>query len=329
MSEAAMESTGSEGVESESIGEEGFEGESTETTEGESTEEAISQLEEDLQEAKENGASKKELKQMVEEFELKVNGKTIKHKLDWNDKESIKAALQKSYAFNDVSNEYANVRKGLNTKIESWKSNPKSMFSDLGLDPKEYLNKWVQEEIEELELDPKDKLIKERDAKLKEYEDRERKAQEEREMSERERQDKEALDFLISEIDESLSNHEFLKPTEKLQRRMADMMASYSTKYPDITAKQVLPKVEAEIIEEFNELVDMIPEDKLEKLFRASSLEKIGKKVPKPAPKVVKKVPVATSQVAPPTAASAQQKQQASEETNKKRSFEDVFSSRR
>lgn len=289
--------------------------------------EAVEELQESLEAAAKDGATKKELQEMIEEFELKVNGKTIKHKLDWNDKESIKAALQKSYAFNDVSNEYANVRKGLNTKIETWKKDPSSIFKDLELNKQELLEQWVKEELEELELDPKDKAIRERDAKLKAYEEKEQMESQKREQEARERADSEALDALRGEIRGALESHSFLKPSEKLERRVADMMASFSGKYPDVTAEQVLPHVENDIIEEFNELIESIPEEFIEKLLRVTSLEKIGKKAPKPVAKPkAKVVPQPTSQVAIPTAASAQQK--AAQQVAKKRSFEDVFSAR-
>src|SRR5690554_5823586 len=81
-----------------------------ESQEGESFEEnsgTAEDLEAQVQEAVENGASKEEIKNMIKEFELKVNGKTVKTKIDLADEEAIKRELQKAYAFNDVSQKYS------------------------------------------------------------------------------------------------------------------------------------------------------------------------------------------------------------------------------
>lgn len=323
----SLETTSGESIESTGADDSSNANLSVSGNDGSSSTESVEELQSELEAAAADGATKKELQQMVEEFELKVNGKTIKHKLDWNDKESIKAALQKSYAFNDVSNEYANVRKGLNTKIETWKKDPNSIFKDLELDKAQLLEQWVKEELEELELDPKDKAIRERDAKLKSYEEKEKAEIKRREDEAVAKADSEALDALRGEIRGALESHSFLKPSEKLERRVADMMASFSVNHPDITAEKVLPYVENEIIEEFNEIIENIPEEFIEKLLKSQSLEKIGKKMPKPIAKPKPKVmPQTTSQVAVPTASSVQAK--AAQQASKKKSFEDVFSAR-
>lgn len=299
-------------------------GESDGSSEAASSE--VSELQDQIQEAKDNGATKQEIKDMIEEFELKVNGKTIKHKFDYNDKEAIKRELQKAYAFNDVSNEYAQVRKGMNAKLESWKSQPEEFLKDLGLNKQELLEKWAKEELEQLQMDPKDRALKEKEMELERYKEMERQLQEEKQRAEQEKQDKEALDFLRSEINEALSAHSFLKPSPALERRVADMMAYQSSKNPNVSAQDVLPMVENEIISEFNEIIASVPEEYIAKLLKDQSLEKIAKKIPKPQAPVKKVVPPTTTQAPKPTTAATQAKAQ---EPARKKTFEEVMAARR
>lgn len=292
-----------------------------------STEGATEQLQDQIQDAVDAGATKEEIKEMIEEFELKVNGKTIKHKLDWNDKEAIKRELQKSYAFNDVSQEYSNVKKHLNSKIEAWKKDPVQLFKDMGIDRQQFLEAEVKRELEELELTPAEKKARDYEAKIAAYEAKEAQQRAEQEARERQAQDEQALSVLRSEIQGALAGHAFLKPNEDTERRVADMMASYSQKYPDITAEQVLPFVEEEVKREFNALMDQMPEEYLEKFLSKTAIEKIGKKAPRPQPPVKPKpTPTASSQIAKPTAQSAISKQEA--ERAKPKSFEEMMSSR-
>ena len=288
----------------------------------------IDQFQDDIQAAKDAGATKQEIKEMIEEFEIKVNGKTYKEKINLSDKDAIRTALQKARAFNEVSNEYSTVKKNLNSKVESWKKDPKAIFDDLELDRKAIMDAWVKEELEELELDPKDKALRDAQRKLQEFEEREKTLKEQQEQVARERADAEALDYLRAEINEALSQHSFLKPSEDTEREVADMMASLSAKNPNITAKEALPYVEREAIRRLNTYINMIPDDMVEKVLEKASIEKVGKKYSKPvAQPKPKAVPTPTSKAVTPTTSSVEGKK-AQEENKPKKSFNDVWSSR-
>lgn len=290
----------------------------------------VENLQDKLQEAVEDGASKKELQQMIREFELKVNGKTVKQSIDLNDPEAVKRELQKAYAFNEVSQEYATVRKQLNAKIAEWKNDPAQALRDLGVDDLEFSEKRINREVEDLKKDPQQKAMEEKDRKLAEYAAKERAAEERAEQMERERQDQEAYSSLKQEIQDALSEHPYIKPTELTERRVADMMAHYSVKFPDITASQVIPMVENEMKAEFNELIESLPEEYIEQFLGKNSIDKLSKKFTKPSAQVKKvatKAPVTASQVKVPTSQGV--KDAAKAEIKVKRSFEDIMSGKR
>lgn len=290
----------------------------------------VEALQDKLAEAVEDGASEKEIKQMIKEFELKVNGKTIKHKLDLSDEEAVRKELQKAYAFNEVSQEYATVRKQLNAKIAEWKNDPTQALKDLGIDDLDFAEKRINREVEDLKKDPQQKAFEEAQKKIQEYEARERAAIERAEALEREKEDQEAYASLKQEIQDALSDHPYIKPTELTERRVADMMAHYSAKFPEITAAQVIPMVESEMKAEFNDLLEALPEEYIEKFIGKNGIEKLAKKFTKPsivAKKPVAKAPVTASQVKVPTSQGV--KEAAKADVKVKRTFEDLMSSMR
>ena len=331
MSETSSESTVSESTESslESGGESSLEtsdsslGESS----GESTAESVNELQDQIQEAVDNGASKKEIQQMIKEFELKVNGKSVKKSIDLSNEDEVRKELQKAAAFQEVSQTHQQMIKNLQSKIEAWKKNPDQIFKDLEIDDNDYLEKRASRELEEMKLTPEQKRIRELEARIAEREEQERLLAERLQAEEQAKKDAEAMEFLKAEITDAISKSSFLKPSEKVERRVADMMAAYSTQYPDITAEQVLPYVEKEIVEEFNEILESMPEDYLDKFFKKQSLDKIGKKFVKPAPPAPKKAPVTSTQVAQPTSQSVERKAEA-QANQKKRSFEELMAAR-
>jgi len=323
----AVEMSDSEEISDVDLGNEGSEESSS--LEG-NVENQVEDLQDKLQEAVEDGASKKEIQQMIREFELKVNGKTVKQSIDLNDPEAVKRELQKAYAFNEVSQEYATVRKQLNAKIAEWKNDPSQALRDLGVDDLEFSEKRINREVEDLKKDPQQKALEEAQRKLQEYESKEKSARERAEALEAEKQDQEAYASLKQEIQDALSSHPYIKPTETTERRVADMMAHYSVKFPEITAAQVLPMVESEMKAEFNELIESLPEEYIEQFLGKSSIDKISKKFTKPAPiakKIATKPATTMSQVKTPTSQGV--RDAATAESKTKRTFEEIMSGKR
>jgi hypothetical protein len=288
--------------------------------------EIVSDFQEQVEEALSEGATPKQVQQMLKEFELKVNGKSVKKSIDLSNEEEVRKELQKAAAFGDLSQTHAQMVKNLQAKINAWKSNPDLLFQDLEMDPLDYAEKRIQKEVDELKKTPEEKKYEEQQRKLMEYEEKERKLQEQLAQQQAEKENQQAYEALRSEIKDAFEGHPGLKYTEKTERKVADMMARYSEKFPDITASQVIPLVEKEMKEEMNEYLDSMPEEFLAKFLNQNVIDKIAKKVAKPAPKVpAKKAPPVTStQVVAPSANSVKQNQQI-QNSKPKKSFEDVW----
>lgn len=321
-----------EGLESQEVVDEGQGNGSSEDFSGDNSG-TQEDLEAKIQEAKDNGASNAEIKKMIKEFDLVVNGKTVKSKIDLSDEAAIKRELQKAYAFTEVSQEYSQFKKALQAKVEAWKKNPELAIQELGFDPEEVATKTLEKRLERAKMTP-EQIENERIKKeLQEYKEREERIKQQLLAQEEARKDQEAMAALESEIEDALSKTGVLQPNQYTKRRVADLMAYYSDikdengnrKYPNVTAEQVIPVLEREIEKEFSTILENVPETAIERFLSKKVLERIA---PKPAPKPTPKKSVPASPTAVKNAASSASVE-AKKEPEKKRTFEDVMNIRK
>jgi hypothetical protein len=291
--------------------------------------ENVEELQEELEEAAANGATEEELKSMVEEFELKVNGKTLTKKLDLMDKEAVKRELQKAYAGQLAMQDKAELEKALKSKVDEWKSNPWAFFEQMGMDPDEIAELRMAQRLEEMKKDPaeleREKMQKELEQArqlLKEKEEREKEL-------EYQRMQEEAAMQLDNEISEALDAHPTLPASPRVIRQIADTLAWAITPSdqggggfePDeIHVKDVLPTVEKEIKKEISDLMAALPEEMLEQYIGNKGLEKLKKKTIAKA----KKAPKSAKSLKKPSAPKVEPKK----EEKKKGRLEDFFSVR-
>lgn len=289
--------------------------------------ESVEELKEELQEAAEQGASEKELQNMVKNFELKVNGKTFNKKLDLSDHDAVKRELQKAYAGQQAMQQKAELENALKQQVNEWKKDPWKFFDQMGMDADELAELRMAQRLEEMKKDPAEL---ERELKEKELQQlREQlKAKEEREKQmEYERMQEEAAMQLDNEISDALDAHTTLSASPRVVRQIADTLAWAITPQeeggggfdPDeISVADVLPTVENEIRKEISELFDVLPEEAIEQYIGNKGIEKIKKK----AISKVKKAPKSAKQLQKPTAPKKQEK-----EAPKKRGRIDDFMS--
>jgi hypothetical protein len=313
-------------IESEESGEEYEASES----EGEVQAETVEELEDELEEAVANGATEEELKSMVKEFELKVNGKTLTKKLDLSDEEAIKRELQKAYAGQQAMQQKAELERALGQRVNEWKNNPWKFFEELGMDADELAELRMAQRLEEMKKDPAE-LERERQQQELQQLREQLKAKEEREKQlEYERMQEEAAMQLDHEISDALDAHPSLVATPRVIRQIADTLAWAITPQEEggagldadeISVADVLPTVEAELKKEFSEFIEALPDELVEQYFGKKGVEKIQKR----AVKKVKKAPKSAKAL---QKASAPVKQAKKDEPKKRGRIEDFLSVR-
>lgn len=247
--------------------------------------ETTQELQDQVEQAIEDGASKEEIKQMIEEFELKVNGKTIKKTLDWNDKEAIKKELQLSAVAQQSMQKSRELEKAIEEEVKRLMQNPKDVLREMGLDPSKLAEDWLTEEVEQLKKSPEqlekeriEKEVQQLRAELKKREDGEKQA---RMLY---LQEQEGIK-INKEIEEALQAYKSLPDSPKIRARIADAMlfaienaADLGIDASKLRVEDVIPTVEAELKSEMSNILDMLPEDAFESWGVHKAAERARKK---------------------------------------------------
>ena len=212
------------------------------------------ELVEELERAEEEGASKEELTSMVRQYTLKVGGKEYVRELDHNDEDAVKRALQMEIAGRQAMQSSAELKKMYDSDIENLKNDPWAVLESLGIDPIELAAKRIEDHLEQNKKTPEqledERRIKEFD-EIKAENEKLKKANIDRERSaEMAAAEKEIESDIISTLDGDSD----LEANPEVINMVVDNML-FAMKpvdqgglgMSDVTAKDVLPTVKAEI----------------------------------------------------------------------------------
>lgn len=264
----------------EEVQEEGVEASSEEAAE-EVTEvqaETVDELKEEIEEAIEDGATEEEVADMIKEFELKVNGKTIKKKIDLSDEDAIKSELQKALAGQKAMQEKRELEKIYQKEIERLRENPFAVLKELGLDPLELSESELRKHVEEQKKSPEQRAKEQLEAELMEAREELRRQKEEAEQARFQQLQTEESAKLETEIESALDSHDTLPKSPKTVSRIADaMLWAMENGFEDVSVADVLPTVEEEIKAEMRSFMEQLPEQMMEQYIGKKSLDRYRK----------------------------------------------------
>lgn len=242
------------------------------------------ELKEEISDAIEEGATEEEVKSMIKSYQLKVNGKTVNREIDLSDDEAVTRELQKAAAFQTTAQEAAELKKLYEAEIRRLQEDPWEVLQELGLNPEELNEKFLEERIQELKKTPEQverenmekELAKARE-RLKEIERKEEESKEQALLAEAEQE-------LEDEIIAALDAHKTLPPTQKTMSRIADALV-FAMDYAEengfdpksVSVADVIPYVEDEYRQEMRNLLDNAPEQMLEEYVGKQNLERLRK----------------------------------------------------
>lgn len=247
--------------------------------------ETTEELKEEIEGAIEEGASEEDVKEMIREFELKVNGKTVKRKVDLSDEENVKRILQREMAGQQAMQEAAELKKVYAEEIDRLKSDPWSVLNELGLDPNELAESRIKDQIEEMKKSP-EQLENERIRKeLEDLRKKNTEAEERAKQIEWSQMQQEAAVELETEIQTALDAYTALPQTPNVVQKIADHMlwaienAEELGIDPDeLKVTDVLPSVEQEYKRELNTLFDALGDEVFEEYIGKRNIERMRKK---------------------------------------------------
>jgi len=249
--------------------------------------ESTSELQEVVEEAKESGASAQEIKDLIKEFELKVNGKTVTKKINLNDEDELRRELQLAAAGRSAMQEAAELKRALSQEIERLRKDPFSVLRELEVDVDELNEKYLQQKIEELKKSP-EQLERENMQRELEEARRQLKDQEERvKRAEMEKLSEQAASQLDDEITNALKAHTELPNSEYTVKKIADIMLwAIDNGWDDVTVEDIIPTVKNEISKDISQILDGVPDEFLEAYLGKKTSQRLRDKRIKAAKKV-------------------------------------------
>jgi hypothetical protein len=220
-----------------------------------------------IEEAIEDGATDAEVQAMIETFKFKANGEEKEVTLDWNNKEDIIKRLQMAEAAPSAMHRAAEIEKAYKNDVQALKDDFWGMAEKAGHDPDALAEARIQAQIERLQMSPEQVAQAERDAELQELREKVKKGEEDKQTAEFQKLQKQAEVDLEAEITEAISATTQLPKSPYVMKRVADAMSWFmdqedeqgQPKYPDISAKDVMPVVEKEMTSEIKDMLEGMP----------------------------------------------------------------------
>jgi vacuolar-type H+-ATPase subunit I/STV1 len=241
--------------------------------------ETTEELQEAVEEAIEEGATQEEVANMIKEFELKVNGRTLNKKIDLSDEDALKKELQLAAAGRQSMQELAEIKKLYTQEIERLKQDPFAVLEELGLNGDELAELRLQQRIEEMKKSPEQIEREKIQAELEQARKQLQAEKERAEQAEMARLREQAAIQLDEEISAALEAHQSLPNSAYTVKKIADMMLwAIDNGWDDVTVNDVVPSVEAEIRNEISEMFDNLPETAMESYLGKKNIERMRNK---------------------------------------------------
>ncbi len=234
--------------------------------------------------------SKKAVEAAKKAYKLKVGGKDV----EVDESELLKRA-QMGYSADEKWQEAAKMRKQMDGFIQLLQRDPAKALEQMGYDVDKMAEERIQHRIAEMQKSPEQVEREKLQRELQDMKDRDAQREEEYRTKETQRiQDQYAIE-LENDISQALDSNTYGFPkTPYVVKRIADTMilavqqgiATNNARLKNITAKDVLPIVEAEIRQELNDMYQSSPDDVFESLvgkqrlnaYRKSKIKKTAAK---------------------------------------------------
>lgn len=206
--------------------------------------------------------------------------KRYKVKVDQEEMEVDEEELLKGYQLSKASNkrfqEASEIQKQVERLIEDSRKDPRKMFEVLGLNPREWSEQLLLQELEESMLTPDDKKRRDESAELESY----RKEKLSTKQKQEEAEKASYFDKASQEIDDEISQvlqDSGLKPTARNIARMAEYMLAGIDSENRLTAKDAYNKVRHDYDQDIVDLLQTTPMDKLVDMLPKSFLSDLRK----------------------------------------------------
>lgn len=221
----------------------------------------------------------KALEKQLRKLKLKVDGEEFEEEFDPNDDEYMTRQFQMAKVAQKRMNDFASLQKEVVAFVQDLKKNPRKALSDpaIGLDVKQLAAQIIEEEIAESKKSPEQIEKEKLQAELQEM-----KAEREREKQDAQAKEYERLVAQTEQqydlqIDAALQKTELPKE-DYIVKRIADYLYVGLKAGRDVSVEDVMPLVEEEMLSDLNHLINVLPDDKLDKFIGKAIQDRMRKK---------------------------------------------------
>lgn len=218
-------------------------------------------------------------------FKVKVDNEEIEV-----DEEELKRGYTHARAAAKRMEEASRTRKEAEEVLKILKENPKYVMEKLGLNPRQFAEMVINEELQEAMLDPKDKELREYKRQLERYQAQEREAREAYEREQKELEMQRYTQEIQTQIVDVLETSGLPKTERTIGRIAYYMQAALQAGFENVTPKDVIDHVKKDYQFDLKQMLGGLTEEQLEAYLDQDLVRKIAKStVKKQAP--VKPVP--------------------------------------
>ena len=225
-----------------------------------------------------------------ERFKIKVDGQELEYS-----REEMTRLAQYGKAGQKAMQEKAELQKHTAQFIKALQDDPKSVLMDeaiLGSREKliEFAQNILSEQLEEEQLSPEQKELREAKSELEKYRKEQKESEEKRKNDEYESQVKEYEDELQIKVQEALEA-ENLPRKPAILNKMADILLTAHDNKLKVTPRQAAKLAKDELMSDIKGLAEVLDDDQMEQLFGSEVITRMRKasmKRVKPAVPTVK-----------------------------------------
>lgn len=227
--------------------------------------------------------TKVEEKKKLKQLKYKANGQEHTEELPFeiDDNPEAVAYLTKQFslarAAQTAMQENSSTKKQVEQVMKALKGDTAAVLAELGIDPKEFAAKIIEEEIKKSQMTPEQQELEELRASKKQLEEERKKLKEEAETEARSKEEQLAYEKISNEIADAIKTT-YLPKEPATVRRVAHYLKVANEAGIELNAKDVMPFVEQDLKAELQSILEQLGEDNFEDFVGKERLAKQRKR---------------------------------------------------
>jgi hypothetical protein len=252
---------------------------SAEDTSVDTEEASTEELEEVVGSKDATAAEKKEAAiELKKRMKFRVNGREVEKEIDLSDEESLQELLQKGFAADERFQSASAMEKRMRQFAELMQNDPYEALIAAGHDPDKLTEAYMKKRVEELSKSPEQLKLEQLQKEIEKERKERQRLEEEKLTAEQAKVESEYSRQLDEEITSALATSELPKSAYVVKRIAENLMIGIEQGNEDIQVQDVLPLVEKQIREEIQQMLQVMPEEVIERFLGDNVTGKLRKR---------------------------------------------------